>query len=190
MIVKPSCHRSAWMLQTTSPVRLVEGDELAVELACVDFAVADRHTAIGPAAADRRDAGLEVRLVGPQEVAAVDIDGENIVGGRRDVQHAVEKDRLCFGRIARAESRAVQSCSPHTLQTLDRVAVDFLQRRVAAVVPVPAVGRPVAAWGSQRRAREVRCDDLRLDADERRCREQCQNDCSGEPNVHRSSPCV
>ena len=54
MIEKPSCQRSAWIDQTTLPVRLIERDELAVELADEHLAVAERDAAARPAAADAR----------------------------------------------------------------------------------------------------------------------------------------
>ncbi len=125
---------------------LIEGDELAVELAREHLAVADRDAAIGPAAASRRDRGVEVRLVRPEKLAAVDVDREHVVRARRNVERAAEEDRLRFAGILRAESRAVQVNSPDTLQTLHRIAIDLGQRRVAAIEPVAAIRGPVTSW--------------------------------------------
>ena len=58
---------------------LVERAHLAVELAEVDAAVAERDAAVQPAAADGRDLLVEVRLVLPEDLAAVDRDGEDVV---------------------------------------------------------------------------------------------------------------
>ena len=81
---------------------LIESDQPAVELAHVDLAVPERDTAIRPAAADGRDRGIELRFVGPDELAAIDVDGKDVIGAGRHEENAVIEQRLRFARVLRA----------------------------------------------------------------------------------------
>ena len=94
MIVKPSCQRSACVDHATAPRALIERDELAVELADEHLAVAEREPAARPAAADHVDRVVELRFVGPEDCAGVDVDGEHVVRARDHVDHAVIDERL------------------------------------------------------------------------------------------------
>src|SRR5690606_32741594 len=53
---------------------LVQRDQLRIETSDEHHAVAERHAAIDPAAAGAHAAGLQLRLVAPQDVALVDAD--------------------------------------------------------------------------------------------------------------------
>jgi len=96
-------------------------------------------------------------------------DGERIVRARHDVDDAVLHERLRFARVLRAETGAAQVRAPDAFQRRDVAAIDLRQRRIAAVVPVAAVGRP--AVGRRRdevRALECRCAPSRLRVEPRR----------------------
>ncbi len=90
----------------------VEREQLAVELARVDLAVADRDAAAHPAAADHRDVRVEVSLVRPQDLAAVGVESEHVVRAGRYVDHAVVDDRLRLARVLAVDARTVQVRAP------------------------------------------------------------------------------
>src|SRR6185295_1923190 len=78
---------------------LIERDELAVELADEDLAVAKAQPAARPAAADGCVRGIEIRAVLPEDLAAVDADRERVVRARDDIDDAVVDERLRFTRV-------------------------------------------------------------------------------------------
>ena len=110
--------------------RVIERDELAVELAGEHLALAERDAAAHPAAADDRDVRVEVRLVRPEDLARVGVEREHVVRARRDVDDAVVDDRLRLARVLAVRARAVQVRAPGGLQPRDVVAVDA--RRAAS----------------------------------------------------------
>ena len=76
-------------------------------------------------------------------------------------------ERLRFTGVLRAEPGAAQMRAPDALQSCDVVAIDLGQWRVAAVVPIAAVGRPtVGRCRDEVRARECRsaANGLRIDS--------------------------
>ena len=124
---------------------LIERDELRVELADEDLAVAEPKPARRPAAAGTRDVRIDVRLVFPEHVAGVDVDRERIVVAGDDVHDAFVDDRLRLIRAARPHAGAAERCAPHAAQVRDVVAVDLGQRRVALIGEVAAVREPTRA---------------------------------------------
>ncbi len=82
--------------------RAIERDEPRVEPADEHLVAAHRDAAARPAATDRREAGVEVRGVLPEDLAAVDRHGEHVVGARAHVGDAVVDDRLRLARVLRA----------------------------------------------------------------------------------------
>ena len=111
----------------------VECDDLAVELAEVEAAVADRDASVQPAAADRGDLLADVRLVLPEDLPAVDRDGEHVVVAGRDVDDAVLDDRLALARVLRGNAGAVEVRPPDALELSHVRGVDVVERRVALV---------------------------------------------------------
>src|SRR5690606_1464285 len=116
------------------PARLIERDELAVELTYIDFAVPDADTAARPAAAHRVVGGIEIGAVVPEYLAAVDAEREDVVGARHDVDDSVDDDRLRFARILRPDTRSPEPCAPHAFEVAYILAIDLGKRRVASVV--------------------------------------------------------
>ena len=164
--------------------RLIERHELAVELPRVDSAVADRHAAAHPAATNDRDVGIEVRLVAPADRARLDIEREDVVGARRDVNDAVVDDRLRLGGILTRRARAVQARTPFGLELRDVGAVDARQRRITLVVDVAAVGDPtVGGPGREVLGGERRSDCRSLFLRRARCRQQRQSRALREPST-------
>jgi hypothetical protein len=82
------------VFQTDLARFLVEGDEVAVELADVHLAFAERDAAREPAAADDADLRVEVCPVLPADLSGRDVDGEGVVLTRRHVDHPVVDERL------------------------------------------------------------------------------------------------
>jgi len=123
-------------------VALVQCDELAVELADINLAVAHRQATARPTAANYVDGLIEIRFVGPQRLARVDTDREDVVGSSNDINDPGIDDRRGFARIFRTNAGTVQACPPDTLEVRDIVAVDLRKRRVSLVVDVAAVRDP------------------------------------------------
>jgi hypothetical protein len=123
--------------------RLIEGDEAAVELAEEDHPLAQRHPAIGPAAADGVDLFGQFRFVDPELFTGLDVDGENVVSAGDHVHHAFVDDRLRLGRVLGGLAGAVEVGHPDAFQLVDVLTVDFVQRRVASVGEGATVGQPV-----------------------------------------------
>ena len=97
--------------------------------------------------------GIELRLVLPEDLARVDRQREHVVGARADVRDAVVDDRRREARVLRRGARAPQPRPPHAFELRDVVAVDRLERRVALVVEVAAVGRPAGGRGRRQLVR-------------------------------------
>lgn len=129
---------------------LVERDELAVELADVHLAVAERHASARPAAADGRDLLIQLRPVLPFRRASARVDGEHVVGPGDRVDHAVVGDRLGLSRVLAAGAR-LEMDVPDPLQLSDVRGADLVERRVAVVRDRAAVRDPVL----RRRAGEL-----------------------------------
>jgi hypothetical protein len=121
---------------------LIQCDELAVQLADVDLAVAESQAAARPSAADDSDFLVEIRLVCPQDPARFDADRKYVVSASHDVDDAVMNDRLRLAGILHAIARPAKPRTPHRLELGDVVAVDLREWRVSPVVQIPAVGRP------------------------------------------------
>ena len=128
---------------------VIERDELAVELAGKDLAVAHRDAAAHPPAADDGDVGVEVRLVGPEDFSRVDGDREHIVGAGRNVDHAVVDERLSLARVLALGAGAVEVRAPARLELGHVVAIDGSQRRITLVVDVAPVGDPAVGRGGR-----------------------------------------
>jgi hypothetical protein len=120
----------------------IERHEAAVELAHEDFVLADCDAAVVPPAAHRRDAGIEVGLVLPEDLARVERQREDVVRSRAHVRDAVMDDRLRFSRVLRREARAIEACAPDAFELRHVAAVDAIERRIALVVEVAAVRGP------------------------------------------------
>src|SRR5690606_18185074 len=73
---------------------LIERDEPTVEAAHVNLAVAEPHAAAQAAAADDRVLEIDVRFVGPEDLARVDAHGEHVVVARDDIEHTFVEQRL------------------------------------------------------------------------------------------------
>ena len=161
--------------------RAIERDEPRVEPTDEDLVAAHRDAAARPAAADRRELGIEVRRVLPEDLAAVDRHRKHVVGAGDHIGDAVVDDRLRLSGVLRAGARAAQSRLPHALELRDVATVDPRERRVALVRVVAAVRRPVrnrsvAPVVAARSARALG----RVRSDERREQRQTdrQNDCA------------
>ena len=102
-----------------------------------------------PAAAHLHAAGIELRLVAPENLARIDADREDIVLAGHHVEHAVVHERLRLAGVLRSHAAAVQVRAPHGLQVANVVAIDLLERGVALVGEAAAVGDP-AAHGRRR----------------------------------------
>ncbi len=134
---------------------LVERDELGVELADEDLAVAHAGAATGPAAARPRLGGVDIRLVAPQHLAGIDADREDVVLAGLDVDDAVIGEDLSLIAVARVLARSVERGPPDRLQIGDVGTGDLVERRIALVIDIAAIGVPaVGRRGSQLLGRE------------------------------------
>src|SRR5690606_323845 len=122
---------------------LIEGDQSPVEAAEKDLAVTHAESAAEATAADDGFLEIDIGFIRPNEFPRVDIDGEDVVVARDDVDHAFVEEGLRLLRIARSESRAVEADSPDGLDLVDVVAIDLVQRRITLVVDIAAVRDPV-----------------------------------------------
>ena len=151
--------------------RLIERNELAVELPREDVACAHSHSAIRPTAAHGLVGGIEVRFVAPENRAGRDVDRKHVVRAGRYVNDAVNDERLRLTGVLRRNAGTLEPCLPDALQAGDVVAIDRGQRRVTLVVPIAAIRRPRAdgrrdersfvmrlRCGVQRNARKKRCE--------------------------------
>ncbi len=78
------------------PGLLVERDEPTVEPAEKKHAVAKPEAAAQTAAADDGILEIDVAFVGPKELAAIDVHGENVVIAGNDIEHTFVEERLCL----------------------------------------------------------------------------------------------
>jgi hypothetical protein len=122
--------------------RALDRHELAIELPDEHHVLAERHTLVVPTAANRGDGGVDVRRVLPEDFASVDRQRKHVVGTRAHVGHTVGHQRLRKARVLRGGAGAAQPRAPHALELRHVVAVDRLERRVALVVEVAAIGGP------------------------------------------------
>ena len=134
------------------PRRAIECREPAVEMPDEDLVLADRDALVVPPAADRGDVRIELRFVLPEDLAAVDRQREHVVGARAHVGDAVIDERRREARVLRLGARSAQARPPHPFELRDVGAVDGLERRIALVVKIAAVGRP-ARGGVRRQLR-------------------------------------
>ena len=190
-MLKPSFGSSAWIDQTTLPVRWSSATSFASSWPTKTLAVAEPEPARRPSAAGPRDVRIDVRLVFPQHVAGVDVDRERIVVARHDVDDAVVHDRLRLIGAARPHAGAAERCAPHGAQVRDVVAVDLRQRRVALVGEVAAVREPARA----RQRRQIAVAKSGRAPDRRRLRDGCalqrrQCDRAEERRAARHRPCT
>ena len=150
----------------------VDGDDRRVEQAVDDLAVAERGAAVHDVAAGDADrAWIRVRLVDPLHRAARfgEIDGDEIVGKRRDDVHRVAEDE----RLSLVAMRHAGRERRHDVQVHDVRRLDGVERAVAKIAVVagrhaPLAGRDVGDEmnrSARRRARWCARDRGRRQAD-------------------------
>ena len=134
---------------------LVERGELGVQPADENLSVAHADAATRPAATRPRHGRVDVGLVGPENLAGVDADRENVDLAGLDIDHAVIGENLSLIPVARVLARAAERGAPHGLQIGDVRPGDLGQWRIALVIDIAAVGVPaVGRRGGELLARE------------------------------------
>jgi len=126
----------------------IEGNNIGIELAQENFALAHRQPAVQPAAANCGDRLLDARPALPQGLASLRIQREHVIVTGDDIHDAVLHQRRRFGRILAAHPRPLQTGHPGALQLLHIVGINLFQRRITLVGQVAAIGDPVLADGT------------------------------------------
>ena len=119
----------------------VHGEQPAVQRAPDDLALPDRDTAVDDAAAQlHRVFAGHVRVVLPQPLAGLRIEGVDLAPRRGHENAAIGDHR----RRLVAAAALGKIPKPGQAQLADVVGVDLLERAVALLAVVAAVGRPLA----------------------------------------------
>ena len=119
---------------------LVERDDLGVELADKDLAVAECNAAAGLA---DRTAGPRIDMgpVVPEDLAGLDIHRKGIVGAVHDIDDALIFEDLSLAGIPEVLAGAHMT-GPDRLELGDIVLVDLGERRIALIFDRAAIGDP------------------------------------------------
>src|SRR5207249_5567073 len=123
----------------------VQGHDVGIELAEEELALAHGQAAIHPAAAHGRDLLVDAGPVFPDDLPGLGVEREDIVVPRDDVHDAVLHEWRGFERVLPTGPGALEAGHPRALELLDVRRVDLLERGVALVGEVAAVGDPVLA---------------------------------------------
>ena len=118
----------------------VDGDQSSVNGADVQVAVAHCHAAVEGRVGLARDSLLvELGNVGPQDIAGVALDGEDLAVGSRVVKDSV----LCQRRRLETAGRAANLLDKRHFQFLDVLGVDLLERTVVPIFVAAVESLPV-----------------------------------------------
>src|SRR5580704_17048798 len=121
----------------------VERDDIGVQLAEEQRPLAHRQAPVEPTAAYGRDLLVDARPPLPLDFAGLRVKRENVVVAGYHVHDPVFDERRRLRRVLASKPGAFETGHPGTLELLDGGRVDLLQRGVAIIGQVAAVGDPI-----------------------------------------------
>jgi hypothetical protein len=123
----------------------VESNEIGVELAEEQHSFTHSQAAVEPATAYRRDLLVDSRPALPKHFPRLCVEREHVVIAGDHVHDPVLDERRRLARVFPAGPGALEAGHPGSLELLDVVGVNLLQRRIALVGQVSPVRHPVLA---------------------------------------------